>query len=846
MQIQLNGTWQLRNTKKQSCIPAEVPGDIFLAHLQNRLIPDPYYGTNEKKAYKLAENDFEYFRKFTVSKEFLKNDTITLVAEQIDTIAQVYINNVLVAEPVNAHTLHRIEVKKYLKEGENSIKIVLFSPIKYIEQCNSLDRMPPRFGQTEGVAHIRKPQCHFGWDWGINLPIMGITRDIYLEAHSKARIANINTRQIHHKRENGNTAVELKIDAEVIKLVKSEDFSVEIKVIQPDGKILKSSGADTLCDFLIESPELWWTRELSGKDSQPLYEIQASVYCKGELCDTMSKKIGLRTIELLHEADKYGTNFQFVLNGVPLFIKGANFIPPDAMITRGQDKLAFYIDSMLNANMNMVRIWGGGYYQTDAFYDYCDRKGLLVWQDFCFACMPYPFYNQAFLNNVLEEVASNVARLKHHASLAVWCGNNEIEQVTPAWRYRLKLVEWTKKFFYNILPAEIGKSDKATPYIPGSPTSFEFMKNVSNENYGSKHIWSVWHGLKPISHYRNLYPRFAPEFGMQSLPSMDMIQSFARKEDYSLSSEVMKSHQKCIDGNDRMLYYLAGEYRLPNSFEHLPYLTGLTQACAIKQATEHMRINRGRCNGTIYWQLNDCWGVSSWASIDYSGKYKPLQYRAKKIFAPLTVCLYKNKDKVDIYLINDLTTEQNVRIEYGIKDFSANDILKTQTSELCAGILSVSKINSVDTAFLSREQKRACVFYARLYGGEQLIAEKTLCLVKDKRLALKEQNIAYNVAQSEDNVYVTVKANGFLRQVGVDIPGQYSPFDDNYFDLLPGESKTIRAKMDKGCDLSRIKILCLNNIMDTKSLTAGFLLAARVRLKPVNLLNSMLYLFNNK
>jgi len=841
MKLALSGTWQLRNTKKQSYISAAIPGDVFLAHLQHRIIPDPFLGTNEKDAYKLAENNFEFIKRFDVTAELLQKDEVCLVAEQIDTLAHIFINDCLVAKVDNAHCIHRIDVKQYLAEGENIIKIIIFSPLKYIQERNTYDTMPLRLGQVNGVAHIRKPQCHFGWDWGPVLPIMGITRDIYLEGHNSARISNIHIEQLHKKVDN-KPLVELSIDVDIVKLINDNDFSTEVCIKQPNGKELKLKDKGTLFNFTITEPQLWWTKELSGSCSQPLYEVQAQVYHKGVLCDTSTKRIGLRTIELLKENDKFGSNFQFVLNGVPLFIKGANYIPPDAMITRAKDKYAYYIDAMLAANMNMVRIWGGGYYESDDFYNYCDEKGLLVWQDFAFACMPYPFYDNAFLTSTLKEVSSNVGRLKHHACLALWCGNNEIELMTVSWMHRHKLVKWTKAFFYDILPNEIKRLDNATPYVPSSPTSFQFLKKVNSEDYGSKHIWSVWHGLKPISYYRKMFPRFAAEFGLQSMPSLDMIDTFAKAGEQSLSSPVMKSHQKCADGNDKMLFYLASQFDLPNNFGDLPYLTGLTQALAICEAIEHMRRHKGRCNGALYWQLNDCWGVSSWSSIDYQGKYKPLQYRVKDTLAPLSISIGVRKNRADLYLISDLTQEQNVAIEYGIMDFYGNNLAKANLPSIDIDVLSIHKINSVNTSFLDRKQKRNCVFYARLYQDSQLIMQKTATFVKDKQLSLPIPDISYSLKRKGEIVELEIQADSFARLVEIDIEGCSTPLTDNYFDLLPMEKKIISFVYDTALPLNNIKIKCVNNITDTQSRLANLALRARVRAKPINLLSSLLYL----
>lgn len=845
MKINLNGKWLARNTKKQSFFNADVPGDIFLASLTTRQIKDPFWGTNEKKAYELAENDFEYQRKFWLNEDIFDSDEILLCLDQIDTIADVFINDYLVCKLSNAHISYKIDIKSSIKKGENSIKILIYSPLKYVREKNEEYKMPSNmFMGINGIQHIRKPQCHFGWDWGLKLPLMGITRDIYLESKECAKIIGTNIEQVH-KHDN----VKLLIDVDVVRLKANVDCNVEVIITKPDGKIIKEKSKDTHFVIEIKDPELWWTKDLSEKEEQPLYIVDIKLYDNEKLLDTESKKIGLRTITLDKSEDSFGRNFRFLLNGVPIFAKGANLIPTDAMITRSQNqKFDYLVDCALKANMNMLRVWGGGYYESDYLYDLCDKYGLLVWQDFCFACLPFPFDDKEFLINVLQEVKSNVNRLKHRASLALWCGNNEIETLSSAWFNRINLKKWTEKFFYDILPKELEKYDKITPYIPGSPTSYEFLKDVNGENHGDTHMWDVWHGLKPLTFYRKKHTRFCSEFGLQSLPSMDTIKSFAEETDFNLKSEVMQSHQKCIGGNGLMLYYLASRFNIPKSFDDLVYFTSLIQAECVVDATEHFRRNKGRCNGALYWQLNDCWGVSSWASIDYMGKCKALQYKIKDANSTLSISIEDTKERIKVFLINDYTNNQNVRLDYKIIDFKGNIIDKGSSQDYNIDALTIKEIYNVSIENLDDNQRKNSVFVADLYKDDKRILQKTICFMPEKSLNLFPEKISYQLRQDNENLYIDIKASNYIRNVAVDIEGVYKPFTDNYFDILPKDVRTISIPLKDAGDLSninsRLKIKCTNNIVCNKSKLSNLLVRAKIRLKPVNILKTIFYLFN--
>ncbi len=529
MNLDLTGGWLFKNVKHDEWLPATVPGCKYLDLLELGLIPDPFYGTNEKDVYWVGLDDWEYRKNFHVIIDELKSDSIKLVCEMLDTICDVYVNDALVGKGENTHLEYRFEVKPFIKPGENSIRIVFYSPVRYVQQKQKNEKCPKNWNGLDGIPHIRKPQCHFGWDWGPVLPPSGISRNIFIELSNTARIQEIQINQIH-----SSNRVTLNISA-LIENFYETDIVYDLSVKTPNGVGMIRTGVckhSILENVDIDEPEYWWTNDLSNKSEQPLYTMTATIKSNGEIIDEIKKVLGLRTITLNRERDQYGSNFQFILNGVPIFIKGANWIPADTFINRfDKEKLKYSIDAALFSNMNMLRVWGGGYYESDEFYALCDRYGILIWQDFAYACQPYPFFDEAFLVNVMRETAYNVKRLRHHACLAVWCGNNEIEALSAAWVFDRKYTQWTERFFYHMLEPEIRKHDKTTAYIPGSPCGVAHKAGYDKDNVGDTHLWAVWHGLQPMNYYCKRMTRFCSEFGFESLPDIKTIERFAKPKD---------------------------------------------------------------------------------------------------------------------------------------------------------------------------------------------------------------------------------------------------------------------------------------------------------------------------
>lgn len=836
MKKSLNGEWKFRAIGDVKWKNAVVPGCNYLDLMSNGDIPDPFIGLNEKEVEWVGRKDWEYERKFEISEDEINSDTIYLNCKMLDTVCDVYINERLAFSGNNCFTAYNKKVKSCLNMGENKIKIVFYSPVRFVEEKYKESPTPLNSNGLNGIVHIRKPQCHFGWDWGPVLPCSGITKDIELEFVKKAKINYLSVTQ---ELIDSYADIYAKADIESF-----GEYSVETVLTYPNGKSEIKEGANA--KFHIENPELWWTHELSDKHEQPLYTVTVRLKSDGRVIDTAEKKIGIRKLELNRERDKYGKNFQFVLNGVPLFIKGANYIPPDSFITRFTSKKAEHlIDAAIFSNMNMLRIWGGGYYESDEFYSLCDKKGILIWQDFQFACQAYPFFDESFLENVKNEVEYNVKRLCHHPSLAVWNGNNEIEQMHTAWVHMKKYVDWTEKFFYHILESEIRKYDISTPYTPGSPVGISHNKGVDSDNVGDTHLWGVWHGLKPMNYYRRRMTRFCSEFGFESLPDIKAIKKFANESDYSLSSKVFEAHQKCANGNDKMIFYIASRFNLPKSFEDYIYLSQVTQNECIADATEHWRRNKGHCNGSMYWQFNDCWGVCSWSSLDYYGNYKALQYGARHFNAPLSVSVEDTEKYVKLFLLNDLRKSEKVKIEYEIFDFYTGTLEydSKETLTNAGEVMHIFELNMSDIK--KKYDLKRTGLAVRLIKDGEIKQQKTLLFDKEKKLELPKANLNMKVTSDEERVSVTVSSDKFARLIKVDSGISSNPFSDNYFDLLPNQSKTVTIERDMSFSLNdlaeSITVSCLTDIIFDRNILKSTIKRLELYASPTNIGNMIFH-----
>lgn len=633
-QVNLGGAWRMREADSRTWHSAHVPGSVYADLMADGTMPDPFWRENELDAFERMKKDYVYQRAFTVTEAQLAHVHVELVCEGLDTLAHVSLNGREIAFADNMHITWAWNVKEQLHAGENTLEIRFDSPILY---CAKKAEEAPGWESsdaTPGFRHLRKAHCMFGWDWGPRLPDAGIWRPIFLRTWDTARLENALTLQAHH-----DGVVDVTIRPEI-----AGESAWSAEITAPDGEVLtlpETMAAEQV--ITIEHPQLWWP---NGLGKQPLYRVTVRLATG----DTRVWRIGLRTMTVSREKDEWGEEFCHVVNGVKVFAMGADYIPEDNILARvTPERTRRLLEDCKAANFNAIRVWGGGYYPDDAFYDICDELGLLVWQDLMYACAFYDL-TPDFERSIRVETHQNVARLCHHASLALICGNNEMEMFMAGansalinhrtWEfvptYPHHITDYVKMFEY-ILPAIVKETAPQTYWWPASPSSGGNFDAPNDENRGDNHYWDVWHGEKPFTEYRKFFFRYASEFGFQSFPCLKSVVQFTLPDDRNIFSRVMERHQRNQAANGKILSYLSQTFRYPNSFDDLLYASQLMQAEAIRYGVEHWRRNRGRCMGAIIWQLNDIWPVASWASIDYYGRWKALHYAAKRFFAPVMI-----------------------------------------------------------------------------------------------------------------------------------------------------------------------------------------------------------------
>ena len=626
---EIHSGWQMRQAGWEEFLPASVPGSVYHDLMQNGKMDDPFWRDNFPKALKRMDHDYEYKTEFAADKALLKSDAVLLRFEGIDTVADVFLNGEKLGHTENMHRMFEFEVKDLLKEEGNELRVLLHSPTRFIKEEYKHNIADGSEEAMVGFANLRKTHCMFGWDWGPRLPDAGLWRPVKLLGIEKARVDSVYVTQKH---EDGKVTLHFDVDADVYDREALMGYTVLIT--DPDGK-------ETLCkgspeEIVIERPQLWWP---NGFGAQPLYTVEVRLYAGGKQVDAWKKRIGLRTLTMHIEKDAYGESFAHEVNGVQVFAMGADYIPEDSIFPRiNEARTRELLRQCKEAHFNTIRVWGGGYYPDDWFYDACDEMGLMVWQDFLFACAVYNLTDE-FEDNIRAEFADNIKRLRHHASLALWCGNNEMEMFVERglWvKTPIQKSDYVKMYEY-ILPKVLKELDPQTFYWPASPSSGGGFDDPNGFDRGDVHYWDVWHGNVPFTDYRRYYFRYLSEFGFQSFPSVETVKTFALPEDCNPFSYVMEKHQRNNAANGKIMNYLYQTYLYPTSFDAFVYASQLLQADAIRYGVEHFRRNRGRCMGAIYWQLNDCWPVISWASIDYCGRWKALHYAAKRFFRPLTL-----------------------------------------------------------------------------------------------------------------------------------------------------------------------------------------------------------------
>lgn len=797
-QMNLGGAWRMREADSETWHSAHVPGSVYADLMADGTMPDPFWRENELDAFERMKKDYVYQRTFTVTEAQLAHAHVELVCEGLDTLAHVSLNGREIAFADNMHITWVWDVKEQLHAGENTLEIRFDSPILY---CAKKAEEAPGWESsdaTPGFRHLRKAHCMFGWDWGPRLPDAGIWRPIFLRTWDAARLENAMMLQAHH-----DGVVDVTIRPEI-----AGESAWSAEITAPDGEVMiipETTATEQV--ITIEHPQLWWP---NGLGKQPLYRVTVRLATG----DMRVWRIGLRTMTVSREKDEWGEEFCHVVNGMKVFAMGADYIPEDNILARvTPERTRRLLEDCKAANFNAIRVWGGGYYPDDAFYDICDELGLLVWQDLMYACAFYDL-TPDFERSIRVETHQNVARLRHHASLALICGNNEMEMFMAGansalinhrtWEfvptYPHHITDYVKMFEY-ILPAIVKETAPQTYWWPASPSSGGNFDAPNDENRGDNHYWDVWHGEKPFTEYRKFFFRYASEFGFQSFPCLKSVEQFTLPDDRNIFSRVMERHQRNQAANGKILSYLSQTFRYPNSFDDLLYASQLMQAEAIRYGVEHWRRNRGRCMGAIIWQLNDIWPVASWASIDYYGRWKALHYAAKRFFAPVMISAEEEGELSQNPKINEYhpaPLEKSFRLNVcneTLRDVTGEvvwalrtpdgEIVRQNQQTLTIPAMSAKWLDKVDCADASLTGHYVSFAFV---VDDVAVSEGTCIFCAPKHFEFVDPRLT--VETRGDTLVVT--SHAYAKQVWLESEDADLLLDDNAFDMNPG-TKVVRV-----------------------------------------------------
>ncbi|MCK5759398.1 MAG: glycoside hydrolase family 2 protein, partial [Clostridiales bacterium] len=761
-------------------------------------------------------DNYEYERTFTITDDTLKMNSINLVCEGLDTLTELKLNGHLVATTDNMHRRYKFDIRNYLISGENKIRILIKSPVQFIEKAWAEKNDIWGICAKDGYQYIRKAHYMYGWDWGPAIPDGGIWRDIYIESYNHGSIEQVYISQ-HHK----ENSVKLIVLVEINKF-SDKKLTLKGSVTSPRDECTfnLSFNDKNVSEIIIENPLLWWP---AGYGQQPLYNVKIELLADGETEDTSNYKIGLRTLGIKREKDQWGESFAYEINGIEIFAKGANYIPEDNILARcSRERTESLIKHAVDANFNSLRVWGGGIYPEDYFFDLCDEYGIMVWQDFMFASAQYVLDDQ-FVKTIEAEIKDNIRRLRHHPSIALWCGNNEMEwlwmDTQTKGRSKAQMDEYLE-LFEGIIPPIAAKEDPDRFYWPASPSSGGNFDDPNAQNRGDVHYWDVWHGLKPFSEYRKFFFRFCSEFGFQSFPCLKTVQTYTLPEDRNIFSYIMESHQKNDGANGKILYYLSENFKNPKNFESLLYVSQLLQAEAIKYGVEHWRRNRGRCMGSIYWQYNDCWPVASWSSVDSYHRWKALHYFAKRFYSPVLLSAEDDGLKVSLHLSNESLNKISGNVSWKLIHTDGNPI-DEGTLYYETDALTSNKVIDLDytTTLKDMDIRRSRVLIYEFIADTGEITGSSLLFVPNKYFRYKKPVIKVAAETKSDIIELTLTADtyaGYVELMPLDVD---CVFSDNYFSLPPGTEKKVTVNIQKyNIDLTGIdfmKQLQIRSIADS-------------------------------
>ena len=800
-----DSTWQFTELGQNKWEKASVPGCVQMDLYYNGDIEDPYYRDNEEKLQWIGKKDWEYASTFQVTEDILRHKNVELDFKGLDTYADVYLNGSFILSANNFFRSWKVDCKKFLKVGKNRLRIVFTSSIK----INKKKAKEYPYGKpvTE-YAFTRKPAYHYGWDWGPVYVTSGIWQPIYLKAWDCAKINDMHVIQKRVSRKRALLAFKFEISS-----TKEQEAVITVNSKILDKTLNKRTWLKKGTNFVelnleIKNPRLWWT---NGLGTPFLYDFTGELIVEGKLKDRLSKKIGIRKLRVVEKKDKLGSTFYIELNNVPVFMKGANYIPQDMFLNRPSDKdYEKLIQQAVSANMNMLRVWGGGLYEKDIFYDLCDRYGILVWQDFMFACSMYPG-DKEFLDNVKEEAIENVKRLRDHVCIALWCGNNENYVGWKNWGWpkmyskKDSAAVWHDylKLFEELLPSVVKKYDPGRFYWPSSPGGSRPLYAA-----GDVHYWDVWHGQKPFESFekKQNIGRFMSEYGFQGTPEFKSVKEFTIPEDWNISSAVMKNHQKHRIGYPVIDKYMKWDYKMPEDFKSYLYISQLLQARGIKTAIEAHRRAKPFCMGTLYWQLNDCWPVTSWSSIDYYGRWKALHYYVKKVYNQILVSPFVENKKLDIYIISDKLENIYGKISLWLKNFDGATLWNYSSDVKIDANTSKPYFSTELEKLVGENDTCSIVLEAEVKEGKKVLSKNLFYFAKPKNLKLKKPLITFRHMKTEKGYRFEFTTDRLAKNLFLSFENHNGFFTDNYFDLIPGETKVVDFITDEKISNIREKL----------------------------------------
>ncbi len=787
---QSGNAWTLTRPQTGESWPGSVPGNVYTDLIRAGVLPEINYRDNEATMQWIDEEAWEYSCQFELNAEQLAPEEIHLVCEGLDTLAKVSLNDQLVLEAANMFREWRVNAKPLLQAGSNFLRIRFDSPLTMMHKGRD-----ERFlweaniyydKHHGGRGYLRKMACAFGWDWGPVAPIAGIWKPIRLELINGPRLAGVYVWQNHEDRR-CHLAVECEVAGEYAKIAG--------KLFLRGTEIAAAVSYDqATVELVVDAPELW---QPAGLGEQPLYDLEIEVSSTDGRTDKWTRRIGLRKLELVRERDKAGESFFFRVNDEPVFCKGANWVPESVFLTElKEENTRQLLEDMVAANMNMVRVWGGGIYESETFYDLCDELGILVWQDFMFACGMYPSWDAEFRAEIDREAEDNIRRLRHHACLALWCGNNELEQFVVG-HHGYKWEEYLP-LFDETLAATCQRFDPQTPYWPASPHSPLGDRMQSNSyDSGDAHLWSVFFGQEPIESQREWRCRFMSEYGFQSFPEMRTIETYSLPEDRYLNSYIMDYHQRSQMGNRTIASYILDWFQPPRSFEEFVILSQFCQTLCVRYAAEHLRRLQPHSMGVLYWQVNDIWPCASWSSIDCYGRWKALHYEAVRFFAPVMVSIEEEaiKGTARLHLSNQLPRAGRFHTRWQVTDTDGNVRLESEKEVETAGQSGVDLTTLDCTPLLTDNFVHDLLIWVWASEEGKVVSRNCTGLARPKHLTLTEPGIEAEFFEDAEGQGVRLRASKPALYVFLQPTGETDMwFSDNYFHLHPAEPREIRVR----------------------------------------------------